>query len=76
MKTKKLIVHVGYSKCGSTTIQDTLSVNYSYLIEQGILYPKALTAAPSWMRIFWEKNLPITYSKVGVDKRFQHFSRA
>lgn len=73
---KKLIVHVGYSKCGSTTIQDTLAANYRDLLEHGIMFPESLTAAPAWLRFFWEKNLPVTYPQAKVSKRFQVFSAA
>ncbi len=73
---KKLIVHIGYSKCGSTTIQDTLSANYSRLIEHKILFPKVLSASPAWLRFFWEKNLPVTYPKARIDAKFQSFSKA
>lgn len=73
---KKLIVHVGYSKCGSTTIQDTLAANYSCLMERGVMFPKVLSSSPSWLRFFWEKELPVTYSKEKVSKKFQVFSKA
>lgn len=67
-------MHVGYSKCGSTTLQDTLTANYSWLLEQKVLFPKALSDSPSWLRFFWEKNLPVSYPKGVVASRFQRFS--
>ena len=73
MKNKKLIVHIGYSKCGSTTIQDTLAANCKSLINCGVLFPKVVISNPSWMRFFWEKNLPVTYKREWVDERFVDF---
>ncbi len=37
----KLILHIGTPKTGTTHIQDTLSANYSTLLDLGFLYPKA-----------------------------------
>lgn len=71
--TKKLIIHVGYSKCGSTTIQDTLTAHYSSLLEERILFPKALSESHSWLRFFWEENLPVTYGK-DVSARLERFT--
>ena len=74
--TKRLIVHVGYSKCGSTTIQDTLTANDSRLQENKVLFPKILSESPSWLRFFWEKNLPALYHKEWVVSTFRKFSKA
>jgi hypothetical protein len=73
---KKLIVHVGYSKCGSTTIQDTLTANYYRLQENKVLFPKILSESPSWLRFFWEKNLPALYHEEWVASTFRKFSKA
>ena len=74
LKNKKLIVHVGYSKCGSTTIQDTLDANRQLLIDKHVLFPKVLAENPSWLRFFWEKQLPATYQQNIVDDKFESFS--
>jgi hypothetical protein len=74
--TKRLILHVGYSKCGSTTIQDTLTANYSRLQENKVLFPKILSESPSWLRFFWEKNLPALYHEEWVASTFRKFSKA
>ncbi len=42
MKGKKLILHIGTEKTGTTSIQYQLYSNYENLLEQGVLYPKTL----------------------------------
>ena len=37
---KKLFFHIGWGKCGTTTLQHFLFVNRELLMEQGIYYPK------------------------------------
>ena len=73
MKNKKLILHIGYSKCGSTTIQETLTSNYELLLEKKVLFPKVLSDSPSWLRFFWEPDLPATYSKEVVINKYNDF---
>ncbi|WP_323751980.1 hypothetical protein [Marinobacter sp.] len=73
MKNRKLVLHIGYSKCGSTTIQETLTGNYGQLLERNVLFPKVLSDSPSWLRFFWEPNLPVTYSEERVRAKFIHF---
>ncbi|RZD16447.1 MAG: hypothetical protein EVJ46_05355 [Candidatus Acididesulfobacter guangdongensis] len=38
---KKIFLHIGTHKTGTTALQSTLSVNYKYLKKKGILYPSA-----------------------------------
>ncbi len=40
----KALLHIGIEKTGSTTIQDFLSLNASFLEEQGYYYPKGIGA--------------------------------
>ncbi len=40
MKGKKLILHIGTEKTGTSTIQYQMSQNYDELLKQGVLYPK------------------------------------
>jgi len=64
---KKIIIHVGYSKCGSTTIQETMIENHALLLKSGCLFPKAVQNNPSWwLRFFWESNLPLRFPKKRV----------
>jgi hypothetical protein len=37
---KKLVLHVGFHKTGTTALQYTLSSNRQALLEQGVIYPK------------------------------------
>ena len=37
----KLFLHIGYSKTGTSAIQELLALSYDELLRQGILYPKA-----------------------------------
>jgi len=73
MESRKLILHIGYSKCGSSTIQETLSGNYAQLLREDILFPRVLSESPSWLRFFWESNLPVTYSEQRVRDKFTDF---
>lgn len=52
---KKIIIHVGYSKCGSTTIQETMIENHNLLLKSGCLFPKVIQDNPSWLRFFLGK---------------------
>ena len=58
---KRIVIHVGYSKCGSTTLQETLKAHHELLLKEGFLFPVIVADNPSWMRFFWEKALPISY---------------
>lgn len=39
---RKLIVHIGPGKTGTTSIQDSLTRNEQHLLQQGVLYPSFL----------------------------------
>ncbi len=73
--SKQLIVHVGYSKCGSTTIQDSLVAHSSTLQSQGVLFPKVVAENPAWLRFFWESNPPLTVKKKHIASKFQLFKQ-
>lgn len=38
---KKIYIHIGSPKTGSTAIQNFLSQNYNHLLSKGVLYPKS-----------------------------------
>lgn len=37
--TRRLVLHIGHAKTGTTTLQKTLTASQSVLLEQGVLYP-------------------------------------
>jgi hypothetical protein len=41
---KKLFLHIGFNKTGSSSIQQNLSLNENHLMEQGIFYPNDANA--------------------------------
>ena len=70
---KKIVIHVGYSKCGSTTIQETMIENHNLLLTSDCLFPKIVQKNPSWLRFFWESNLPLRYPKKRVIRKKTQF---
>ena len=42
MRKRKIILHVGQSKAGSTSIQNYLEQQYGQLAERGVLFPKSV----------------------------------
>ena len=56
MRHGRLLVHVGYPKTGTTSLQRALSLERAALLSQGILYPTATTALPEFghHNIYWE----------------------
>jgi len=50
---KRIVTHIGYSKCGSSTIQETLVKYYDVLLNNGVLYSAVFHLEPYWFRFFW-----------------------
>lgn len=72
---KKIVLHIGYSKCGSTTLQETLSCHSELLREGGILFPRTVAESPAWLRFFWESELPASRTKESVARKKRQFLR-
>lgn len=49
MKLKRLVLHIGMPKCGSTSIQNSINNNNELLLSHGILIPEKLNFNKSWV---------------------------
>jgi len=79
MSEKRLIIHAGFHKSGTTALQESFALNRQLLREEGILYPPigtkahhrvawALTQKPwGWSKRGGEKTPPKTWEKM-VDR--------
>ena len=76
-KTKDLILHIGFPKTGTSSIQRNLASNQKFLLKEGILYP-TLETYPSitYKHMHWPVSATYGYTNnyVTNDKKHTHQS--
>lgn len=50
---KKVVIHFGYHKTGTSSIQEVMNENRSYLRDNGIFYPQSVLGYPAAQELAW-----------------------
>lgn len=69
--SKQIIIHAGYPKTATTTVQQTLYANRDYLLkEHGVLYPSLAICHTNFIKLLFTDNEELFYQRGEVEQRY------